>query len=106
MADLGVQATYFRLDVLRRPHESADRAGLLGQLVEECGVHIVADAERENARVGRVPRHHVFHDPVHIRLTNRRHAVGEEDDCKRSARIAAAHLQRSLQRVHPLFRVL
>ena len=52
MADLAVQARDLGLDVLGRADVGADRPRLLGELVEQGGVDVVADAEGEDARVG------------------------------------------------------
>ena len=56
MADLAVEARDLRLDVLGRADVGADGPGGLRQLVEHRRVHVVADAEGEDARVAAVLR--------------------------------------------------
>src|SRR5262249_739057 len=54
IADLGVRSADLGLDVLGGANIGAQGTGLLGQLIEEGGVDVVADPKGEDARVGRV----------------------------------------------------
>ena len=65
----------------------------LGQLVQERGVDVIADAEGEDARVGRVLGHRVLHDLVHVGLADGRLAVGEEHHVEAPAFVAGAIFQ-------------
>ena len=93
MADLAVQAAHLGLDVLLRPHISADRSRLIGHLVEHGGVDIVAHAEGEDARVARVLAGDVLENLLRVGLADGRLAIGEEDNGERPARVAAAHAE-------------
>ena len=99
VADLAVQAADLGLDVLGRPHVGGQGARLVGDGVEERGVDVVADAEGEDARVGRVLGLDVLQDLVRVGLADGRLAVREEHDGERPARVLAAVAQRGGHRV-------
>ena len=66
---------------------------LLGQGVEEGGVDVIADAEGEDARVGRVLLGDVLEDLLGIGFADGRLAIGEEDDGEGPGFVVGAHGQ-------------
>src|SRR5206468_2975358 len=73
-------------------------AGGVSQLVEHRGVHVVADAEGEDAGVGRVLGDDVLDDLIRVAFIDGRLPVGEEDHVEGAARVFAAHLEGRVQR--------
>ena len=78
--DLGEEGRDFDFDVFFRQHVLAEGFCLLGDFVEQMRVHVGADAEAEDARVGFVRLLHRAHDQVFLGVADGRTAVGEEDD--------------------------
>ncbi len=71
----------------------ADRPAVLGQGVEHGGVDVIADAEGEDARVGRVLLADVGQDLLGIGFADGRPAIREEDDGEGPGFILGAHVE-------------
>ena len=76
---LGGQGTHGPLDVLSRADVFGRAARTLGETVEKIGIHIVADAEREDTELAAALLG-TGGDPLGIRLAGAGLAVGQEHD--------------------------
>ena len=97
VADFGVERRRLDFDILGRADVGADGPGAVRELVEHRGVHVVADAEGEDARAGRVFIDDVFDDLRRVALVDGRLAIGEEDDVERPPGVFAAQVEGRVQ---------
>jgi hypothetical protein len=99
MIDLGVQAADLGFNVLGGTDVGAGRARLQRDLIEQGGVDLMADTEREYARARRVLGQYILHDLGGIGHADSRQAVGEKDHGEGPAGVGLTQVEGSEQGV-------
>ena len=79
-ADLGVEGRHLLVDGLLGPDVAAGPPVVLGDGVEQDGVHVVAHAKGKDAGIVRRGVAHVVDDAVHVHLADGGQAIGEKDE--------------------------